>query len=328
MPHVGGGSGSGSGGFSHSSSSSTPRVDSYGNRHSSYYIRPGYYYNSIYVPYSRVNRTYHTFKGLFTILFTSLIFIIIGIIALVKSNGKTTSKLEKYSLAKYEEIYKVNKTDYESNLLIVIVPNKEANGIDYLPIVGDNVNKSVDEAFGNRTTLFGSKLYANLDASTNEVKEIYSIIAKSLNETTPLLTYLGEENNTQTSVVKNETNLDLGSSLELETAQNDFYERTRYRISTVIAKYDDVYKNTYAIPSIIIGVGVLVLVFFIYKFIQTRKALNAINQAEQEGTAKKHFEGEVEYDTFIKDHSPDEKFYYDADEYFDKQKDKKTEDSK
>ena len=79
MPHVGGGGHAGGGGSFHSfggSSSSTPRYDNHGNLHSTYYVRPGFYYRSHYIPYTHSGRWSLYNFGSSIFLFITAIYVI------------------------------------------------------------------------------------------------------------------------------------------------------------------------------------------------------------------------------------------------------------
>lgn len=317
MPHVGGGS-SGGGGFSHSSGGGTtsiPKTDVYGNPHSKHYYRPGFYYNSIYIPYSRVNRKFVALKNVFLTFFITIVFTLVGILAFNKGVGKNTSKLQEYALNEYSKVYSPSSASYEYNLLIEIVPFKNLDGIDYMPIVGDNVNKEIDYMFGNENTIFGSHLKANLDKDSDEVHNIYLILANSLNEA---MTKIGSKyynSNNESAKINNDTDIEIVGYNELVNSQKNFYELTGYQISFVISQYEAVYKNDYTLGFIFTGVAIIMFGFSIYLVIKTLKAVKFIDKEERNGNGAKYFEGEVDYDTYVKDHPINSKIKYDRNEY-------------
>lgn len=312
MPHVGGGSNSG--GFSSSSSgtSSTPRTDVYGNTHSNYYYRPGFYYGGMYVPYSRVNRGFNAVKRYFILLVIGLVFAVAGV--LIFFNTGDSTKLEEYSIDRYNTIY----SDYnynESNIMIEIVAYDELTKIDYLPIVGDNVSYSIDELFGNQYSLFGGIFADNLSKTEYKVTNLYSVIALSLSEVNDTLSTKYFTKNDSECTIVNNTSFEINGYDALIIELNEFYSITGYAISVDVSNTSDVYKPNYG-PLIGFSLlGIAIIVIGIIQIVKSTKAVKKINEAEKNGTAKNYYEGEVDYDEQIKSHPIDEPYRYDFSEY-------------
>lgn len=321
MPHVGGGSSSGGfhyGGSSSSSNGNVQRFDAYGNLHSKHYKKPGFYYGGCYVAYSRCNRTINSLMNGIIMILVSFFIFGVAIFVYFSDNGRQTSKLEEYSLNKYSEIYE-NNDSYEYNILIDIVLYESETEIDYMPIVGDYIDRSVDEFFGNDNTLFGRKLITYLDSSDNKVLDIYSTLSKALDDVTKEIEFKHYKNNTQQSKIINDTDFELANYDMLKNSAMNFYNTTGYQISFVMSKYDVVYKNSYVPVIIISAVAVLILGFSIFGIIKQYKAVKFITKEEKNGNGKKYFEGEVEFEKYLKDHPIDEKFKYNPKEYLNKE---------
>ncbi len=313
MPHVGGGSNSG--GFHSGGSSGTtsiPRTDIYGRNHSNYYVRPGFYYGGIYVPYSRVHRGYHAISRYFFYFIISIILIVIGIVA--GNVTKTDSKLQDYSLERYEEVYESGK-NYESNILIEIIAYDNLTEIDYMPIVGDDIRLSIDEMFGNQKSYFGGIFATNLEKTNEKVSNLYSILAVSLAETNKNINNKYYTNNTKASKIINNTDFNLGSSTELQTAMDNFYDLTGYNISIDVNNYGSVYKPNKTIMWVLIGVAGFFIIIGVLAIVKASKAVKFINKEDEKGNLKEYYEGEVDYETQTSKYSMDEPYKYDKSEY-------------
>ncbi len=314
MPHVGGGSSGGGGGF-HSGSSGTssiPKTDFYGNAHSRHYYRPGYYYGGVYVPYSRVHRGFHAISRYFFMLIPAILFIVIGILSATIT--KTNERLVEYSLDRYSKIYPQG-SDYEKNLLIEIVAYDNLKDIDYMPIVGDEVNVKIDETFGNEKTIFGGIFAENLEKYEMKVSNLYEILAISLEEVNDLITKKYYENNYKLSKAINNTSYNLGDDTKLNEALNKFYELTGYNISVDVNAYSTVYKADYTLLICLVCFGSFLIIVFVFSIVKGLRAVKFINKEDEKGNLKQYFEGEVDYETHVKRYSMDEPQKFDRTEY-------------
>lgn len=318
MPHVGGGSNSGgyhSGGSGSKGSSSITSIkrDIYGNEHSKYYIRPGFYFNCIYVPYSRIHRGYNAIRGFLSILFLGLIFIGLGLCSVFfKSFGQS---LEEYSLNRYSEIYDSNDKSYEYNVLIEIVAYDNLKEVDYMPIVGDNIDKSIDEIFGNQNSLFGGSLANELKNKENKVETLYEMLTKALSDTNSTLSLKYYEENTYSSDIINRTTYDSGSDLELKEKMQEFYNITGYNISFDISTYDQAYPTRYYGLVFMSLIGSALIIYSIVYMVLAIKAVKRINEEDKNGNLKEYYEGDISYEEQIKRHPLDEPYKYSINEY-------------
>ena len=316
MPHVGGGSNSGgfhSGGSHGSSSINTIRRDIYGNEHSKYYVRPGFYFNSIYVPYSRVHRGYKAIRGFLSILILGLVFIGLGLCSVFfKSFGQS---LEDYSLKRYSEVYDENDKSYEYNILIEIVAYDNLKEVDYMPIVGDNVDYSIDEIFGNQKSLFGGFLASELQKEENKVENLYKILTKSLSDTNDTLLTKYYEENAYSSKIINRTKFDSGSDIELKLELEKFYTNTGYNISIDISTYNQAYPRTYYGLFFMGIIGLALIIYSIVYINLAVRAVKVINEEDKNGNLKEYYEGDISYEEQIKRHPLDEPYKYSINEY-------------
>ena len=317
MPHVGGGGGGHSGGFhsggssfSHSSTTSIPRRDIYGHAHSTYYRRPGFYYRNMYVPYSRVNRTYYAIRSY-------LIFLIAGILFFVGAIGtlfiKDSDSLTNYSLSRYEELY-TKDSNYEYNILIEIVAYDNQKEIDYLPIVGDDVSNYIDSTFGNQYSTFGRPFANALDKTSDKVNNLYSCIntaLKDVNNDSLMGTIAKHSGNTYDTKIVNNTGFDLGSDAELKEAMNLFYDQTGYNITVDVSKYFQAYAPHWGLFALLAGIGALLFFAGVSSMYKSIQAVRKINQEEKNGdlsNLEKYYEGEVKFEDQIKLHPMDEPY--------------------
>ena len=314
MPHVGGGS-SGGGGFhsggSHSGGNYVPKTDIYGNNHSRYYIRPGFYINHIYVPYSRVHRRYHAIRGYLGFFILSIIFLAVAAIACFVT--KTDSNLEDYSLNRYSEVYDHNES-YEYNLLIEIIAYDDKKELDYMPIVGDDIAKSVDEMFGNQNTVFGGALYSLLETKEDKISDLGATLAECLNTTLGKINDKYYTNNTFNSKVINNTSFSIGES-NIDTILSTFYEKTGYNLIIDISNYSAAYSPNYVLGVLLASVSFILFVIGIATVLIALGAVRKINEEDKNGNLEQYYEGEEKYEDHVKKHPIDEPYVYNKSEY-------------
>mgnify|MGYP003293385859 CR=1 FL=1 len=304
MPHAGGG---GSSGGSHSSSSgvhsSAPRYDHHGNLHSPYYVRPGFYFNRMYIPYESKKRKSAVYGGSIFMVILSLVFLLLPIILFTSAGKYDGDRLEEYSLNKYAEVYNPkNSQSYEYNILVTIVAYETNDQFDYISIVGDNLVTAVDYAFGNKNTLFGEELLKDIPYE-NYYSNLYTYIAKAVDYVVDLMPSNCYSNNNETSKIVNETTFGpIDGEASLIAAEQKFYDKTGYHISFLIANNKEVYKLEILPIIIMYAVSVGLLGFAIFGFISGTKALKAVETSIKEGNPSKYFEGEDDFDTYFNEH--------------------------
>lgn len=316
MPHVGGGSNSGgfhSGGSSGSTSiRSIPKTDVYGNAHSKYYLYPGFYYHGVYVPYSRVHRRYNAIRSYLIFMLISLAIIGMGIASIFVT--KYDEALEDYSLDRYSDVYKHDK-NYEYNIMIEIIAYDNQKEIDYLPIVGDEVAKDIDNMFGNQKTIFGGNLAENIRYEDNKVKSLYNAIAQALDLTNNSISKSYYSNNTYSTKIINRTKFDLGDDTKLMEEMEEFYTLTGYNIIIDINNYKSAYHPNYPFMIIFFCMGSFLLVYSVYHVFKSLNAVKMINIEDEKGNLEEYYEGEIFYEDQVKKYSMDEPYKYNRAEY-------------
>ena len=299
MPHAGGGGGHSGGGF-HSSGghSSTPRFDHSGKPHSSFYIRPGFYYHHVYVPYERDKRVSNALLGpiitiIFAILFASVI-----IFGTLSDTKYSEDNLKSYSIDRYYDVYDESKNNFEYNLLISIVAYPDGNTYDYITIVGDYVNNTIDSYFGNQYSLFGGLVYRNVNDVSNSLYSDLAACLKEVNNTISGSTGIGTS---ECKIINETTYVSEAGRNELEAEFNTFFEKTGYSISLLVSDSEEVYKLD-IIPLIIVSVIFIAVIGLAVIWLNKNlKAVKAINESEIQGNERDYFEGEDDYDTFLKE---------------------------
>ena len=321
MPHVGGGHSSHGGfhssGGSHSSTPRAPRKDVYGNTHNTYYLRPGFYFNSIYVPYSRVHRGYYAIRGIIFMIFFGIFIIGLGVGTLHLRGSEDA--LESYSLERYSEVYNIKDSNYESNVLIEIVAFDNLMEIDYMPIVGDNLDMNIDAMFGNQYSIFGAKFYNALNKYEYQVTNLYTALYNSLRDFNDYIDFLYYDQlytyNTMHIQVLNNTTFDLGDDTLLKDEMIRFYNLTGYNICIDVNTFDTAYPPAYYMLIILSTIGGLIIIYGFYRLIKTIIAVEKINEADKNGDLGKYFEGDIKYEEYQKRHSMDEPYTYNPNEY-------------
>lgn len=304
MPHVGGGSHGGGGGFHSSgsgSSSSAPRYDNHGNLHSKYYVRPGFYYGGIYIPYTSKNRKISALAPFFFIAIVGIVLAIIAIFIGTSGGKYDNEKLEDYALNQYSEVYDRKDSNYEKNILVTLVTYKNNKEYDYISIVGDYVNYAVDNCFGNQQTYFGYEVLTNITERYYE--NLYSNLSTCL---TNILDKVGTNyvsGNTSESKIINKTNFGpINGENDLIAAEQAFFNKTGYRVSFLITDNKQVYKVDIeaCVFTSLFSLGMFGIV--IYGLKSRLKAVNEVEKAIKNHEAKKYFEGEDDFETYFKDH--------------------------
>lgn len=305
MPHAGGGGGGGGGGFHSSSSgggsSPKPRYDSYGRLHSTYYVRPGFYYNGTYVPYSAKRRKFNAILGPIFVIIFALIICAIMCLCVLTDNGYDESKLEEYAIDKYYDAYNEKSNSFESNILVTIVTYEEGNEFDYISIVGDDIDKSIDFMFGNQRTTFGGSIYQNINSTYTD---LYETIAYGLDNVSNLIDRKYCSNNYDESKIINESEYtNFGDKTIFEEAEENFYNKTGYHVSILITSFSKVYSPEYAVIIVIAILFVVVCGVCVFNIVKISKAVNEVNKAIDNGEAKKYYEGEVDLEEYMKTNS-------------------------
>ena len=112
--------------------------------------------------------------GIFSIFLTPIIILSFAVIMLISvftgsfsniANGGTAvsnqQEIQDYADAEYQKAFGAYD-DYESNILIVFLANEEMDGYDAIAWVGDNINYSINNMFGDDSTKFGRAMLSNV----------------------------------------------------------------------------------------------------------------------------------------------------------------------
>ncbi len=301
MPHAGGGGGGGGGGFhsSSGSSGSTVRYDSYGHEHSTYYVRPGFYYNKYYVPYEPKKRIRNVIL-MPIIVFTIFFIVMFGVIySEFHNGGYSESKLNGYAMDAYYKVYDEDSSTFESNILVTIVTYENGNDFDYISMVGDNVVMTVDIMFGNQNTVFGGSIYQKL---SHNYTNMYEELAKALDKTVTFVEDKYCNNNHENYKIINESPYnDFGDENVLILAEQNFFNKTGYHVSFYISYEEDVYKPNFAVVIAMGVVLILLVACLVPGIVKGLKATKEIDKASKEGRAADYFEGEVTFEEFQKE---------------------------
>ena len=310
MPHAGGGGGFSGGGFHSSSSShsSVPKFDHSGRPHSSYYIRPGFYYHHIFVDYDREKRRTQAITGPIVMLVFALLFLGIFTMGFLSETGYSEDNLEGFAIERYYDIYDDSSKNFEDNLLVTIVAYEDKTQYDYITIVGDNVNYKIDRLFGNQYSEFGELVFENVKYD-DYYDSLYLTLSSCLNELNSTLDKKYCLNNELNSKIVNTTTFgEIQGENELKQSCKDFYDITGYQISFIVCDSRIAYQFEW-VPFILVTIfmGVFIAVSIVL-LIKNLDAVKQIGEAEKNGTAKEYFEGEDDYDTHIKNNPQDDPY--------------------
>lgn len=312
MPHAGGGGHSGGGGFhssgSHNSSSSKPRYDNQGRLHSAYYIRPGFYYRTRYIPYtSKGRKSISNFAAAIIGFVVSIIFILLSVFVISCEGKYDDDRLESKSFELYSEVYDKNSSDYERNILITFVTYEDNHQFDYFCIIGDWIDSSVDWEFGDNNSTFGKTLINNVPSeySPNDICKYLSISLNTVNEDVGNHTQYSSNNfgKPNNSSILNKTSLDLtNGKSDLESSIDEFYKLTGDNITFVIDDNMNFYSVQWGIVIILIGLSAIMMVLGVVSIINKKKDIKHIENAIKNGEASKYYEGEDPFEEYYKNH--------------------------
>ena len=312
MPHAGGGGHSGGGGFhsssSHNFSSSKPRYDNQGHLHSYYYVRPGFYYRSRYIPYGyRERRSISNFASALIIFVFSLIFIGLSIFVISSKGNYDEDRLESKSLDLYSDVYNEDSSDYERNVLITFIAYEDNQQFDYMCINGDHLDLMIDWEFGSNNSTFGKAL---LDSVPSEYKiddicKYLSIGLNSVNEDIANHAHYSSNNYgaaDNSSIINNLPINSQNGKTNLQSSINEFYKLTGNNITFIIEDNFSFYSIQWGIVILLFGLSAIFLVSGVCLIITKKKDINHIEKAIANGEASKYYEGEDPFEVYYKNH--------------------------
>ncbi len=228
------------------------------------------------------------------ILFAPVLLILLAVFIVTSTLGSAFSQVagggsiaydeatfQEYADAEYAKAFG-NSSAYEDNILILFLTNEECDGYYCISWVGDNIQASVNDLFGDESTAFGkavvssvnSDYYAySLDSNLARVMEIMGDRIEALGLSSSYRKEYDHSTSPDSHMV-NYTDLDLTAST-VDDALEDFTDRTG--IPTVIAVQDmeAVFGRTLPLSSIIIVVAAVALIgvaiYMIVKGMRERK---------------------------------------------------------
>lgn len=314
MPHVGGGGHFGGGHSFHSSGfrgsgihSSARRYDNHGHLHSHYYVRPGFYYRSRFVPYSREER-----ESLINYIGAVFLFIIAFVLACVSfsiigNKGEySEDRLRRFALDQYEEVYDKSKFDYEKNILVTFVTYEDKSTYDYLCIIGDDVNSITWSCFYNNDADFCSALRSNL-RKYNYSTSLYRAFSDSLDKANEYIgsfnliySDLGTHGSSTNSQIILDSKYKVSDSDKylLMNKCDKFHSYHGYNISFVIVDNEKAYSIDWKAFIVIWSLTGLTIFGGILSLVETKKRISFIENAIKNGEAKDYYEGEDPFEEY------------------------------
>jgi uncharacterized membrane protein len=221
----------------------------------------------------------------FILLFMAIIIIVSligGAFGSISEGGITDYEervFQEYADSEYRKAFGAS-TAYEDNILIVFLTNEDADEYYYIAWVGDHVAPDVNNMFGNNYTELGAAMNESINTS-GYWYSLDSNLALMLDKMADKIEALDVDN----SFTCNESHVQVDSKLinygtlnlseqTVNTALNDFTERTGISISIVVNDMDEIFGVDYS--SMITGIFIVAIlvgisVFMIVKYIRNRK---------------------------------------------------------
>jgi hypothetical protein len=143
-----------------------------------------------------------------------------------------------------------------------------------------------------------------------KVSNLYEILSISLADVNTELNEKFLTTNTFCSNVYNHTNFNLGDDNKLLQVLEEFYQKTGYNICVDIINYETVYTKNILAFVLLICVSSFIVVISIIALFKQVKAVKYINKVDEKGYLGNYFEGEINFNDFLKRHPLNEKFKY------------------
>jgi len=191
------------------------------------------------------------------------------------------AQFQKYADEQYQKEFGTS-TAYEDNLLIVFLTNEEANGYYTIAWIGDNIQTSIINMFGNQNTEFGRTVTANVNQSYFAYS-IDSNLAAVMDTMTEKITALGLDSSFKTesdrskmtqSHMTNYSALSVSSNTVNPSLEN-FTEKTGIPAVIVIDNVENVFEKSFSFGTIITLIIMVVLVilsiWWIIRAVKTRR---------------------------------------------------------
>ena len=244
---------------------------------------------------------YYGGGGFFGFLLLPIIMLIIVSIVLISSigsafanlaNGGTiefnNEKLEDYADAQYGKIFG-SSTAYEDNILLVFVTDEEYYDYAYIAWVGDHIDPSITELYGNNYTALGQSMESRVNATSykysldTDLARVIADMKKATSDSvageSPFSDYCTDMQHVQVkSAVINNTDLPVTASV-IGVALDSFTQQTGISISVVIEDAEDIFGKTMPVGQIVIIVFCLVFmalaIFLIVRGVKRRREGNS-----------------------------------------------------
>ncbi len=219
------------------------------------------------------------------VLVVGLLFGTVGSAISNVANGGIISYDEKvfqdYANKRYSEEFS-DSGAYEDNILIVFLTNEEYDGYYTIAWVGDSINRSVNELFGDESTAFGRAMYSSINSEYYEYSlsaNLASVADKMASAVKSLglkSSYLYKE--TTTSTAKSHLTNYSGMPLSQETVDNAliaFTEETDIPMVIVVDTMENVFGKNIPLSDIIVVLllvaAAVVLIVVIVKAVRKNK---------------------------------------------------------
>lgn len=267
----GGGRGFGGGGFHGGFHGRPPRRPFFG-----FYHRPYGYYGGGF------------FGGLLGILMLPIIVIVITLIlgsfyvystiTTIANGGEIVyneETFQDYAMGEYSKHFTDTQT-YEDNVLVVVLTSEDNSQYYCIAIVGDNIKSSVNEMFGNETTLFGRAITSSiaenykysLDSNLAMAMDKMEYNVSYLNLDTPFISKNDMSNKSESKLV-NYTDLTM-TEKTVNDSLNSFTEKTGIPAVIVVETAENVFGKTMPFGSIVFIIALIALVIFCIVYIVKR----------------------------------------------------------
>lgn len=218
--------------------------------------------------------------GLLGIIILPIILILVAALMLIgvfsSAFGAVTSggdilydeiEFQDYANAEYGKAFGASSA-YEDNLLIVFLTAEDTDGYYAIPFIGDNIQQSITDMFGDGQTAFGRAVNGSihdqyvytLSSDLRAVMEIMTTLVKDLDLDSSFRTETDQSRMTESHVV-NYTDLSL-SEATVDPALQAFTEATGIPVVIVIDTEEAVFGRTITgddVWAIIIVVALIVL---------------------------------------------------------------------
>ena len=201
-----------------------------------------------------------------------------------------SSKIEKYGMDKYAEIYDPTREGYEDNILVVLlVETEDYCDYSFIGIVGNHVNSSVVNLFGNEQTALGRAIYGSMpdnyaNSLSLNLKSIISTLTQNVKNTYSSDDFdCNEEHNLSRSKLVNYSAIPIDETT-INTVLAKFTEETGITMSFVIDEQVDVYGKTISPGTIIFALmGIALIVVSIVLIVKTVKKNRGNNGGNNNG---------------------------------------------